>query len=119
MKGGADPDSGSAVNHDEFKKMADAFIEAGFNYFDTAHGYVTGKSETTFGECVAARYPRDRFLIADKLTEPYFNSEGDIHPFFKKQLGWCRVDISISTSCMPRIWRITGNSSVAMHMRLR
>ena len=24
--------------------MVDAFLEAGFNYFDTAHGYLQGKS---------------------------------------------------------------------------
>ena len=26
--------------------MVDAFLDAGFNYFDTAHGYLQGKSET-------------------------------------------------------------------------
>lgn len=28
------------------KQMVDAFLDAGFNYFDTAHGYLDGKSET-------------------------------------------------------------------------
>ena len=28
------------VDYDEFTKMADAFVDAGFNYFDTAHGYI-------------------------------------------------------------------------------
>ena len=32
------PMKGGQVDYDEFSKMADAFIEAGFNYFDTAHG---------------------------------------------------------------------------------
>ena len=27
-------------------QMVDAFLDAGFNYFDTAHGYIQGKSET-------------------------------------------------------------------------
>ena len=31
------------VDREEFSKMADAFIDAGFNYFDTAHGYLGGK----------------------------------------------------------------------------
>ena len=26
--------------------MVDAFLDAGFNYFDTAHGYLQGRSET-------------------------------------------------------------------------
>ena len=27
------------VDHELFCQMADTFIETGFNYFDTAHGY--------------------------------------------------------------------------------
>ena len=27
--------------------MVDEFIKAGFNYFDTAHGYIQGKSESS------------------------------------------------------------------------
>ena len=30
---------------DEMNRMVDAFLEAGFNYFDTAHGYLQGQSE--------------------------------------------------------------------------
>ena len=34
-----------SVDYAEFNNMIDAFIGAGFNYFDTAHGYIEGKSE--------------------------------------------------------------------------
>ena len=37
--------NGDEVDIEEFSRMADAFIDAGFNYFDTAHGYIDGKSE--------------------------------------------------------------------------
>ena len=40
------PMQGEEIDYDAFSKMADEFIEAGFNYFDTAHGYHNGKSET-------------------------------------------------------------------------
>ena len=33
------------VDIPETKKMVDAFLDAGFNYFDTAHGYIQGRSE--------------------------------------------------------------------------
>ena len=33
---------GGAIDYDEFCRMADAFIAAGFNYFDTAHVYHGG-----------------------------------------------------------------------------
>ena len=86
------PMSGSQVDYDEFTRMADAFIDAGFNYFDTAHGYLGGKSETAIGDCVASRYDRSRFILTDKLTDPYFKKQEDIRPFFMQQLAWCKVN---------------------------
>ena len=80
------------VDYVEFTKMADTFINAGFNYFDTAHGYIGGQSETAIGDCVASRYSRDKFLLTNKLTEPYFKKQEDIRPFFMQQLAWCKVD---------------------------
>ena len=80
------------VDYDHFCRMADAFIEAGFNYFDTAHGYIGCQSETAIRDCVAKRFDRSRFLLTDKLTEPYFKKQEDIRPFFEKQLALCGVD---------------------------
>ena len=80
------------VDEEEFSRMADAFIAAGFNYFDTAHGYIGGQSELAIGKCVAGRHDRSRFLLTDKLTTPYFNKQEDIRPFFMSQLEACGVD---------------------------
>ncbi len=86
------PMKGGKVDYDEFVRMADAFTEAGFNYFDTAHGYIGGQSETAIRDCVAGRYDRSKFLLTNKLTDPYFRSQEDIRPFFENQLSWCGVD---------------------------
>ena len=80
------------VNYDEFCRMADAFIASGLNYFDTAHGYIGGQSETAIRDCVAKRHDRSEFLLTDKLTTPYFNKEEDIRPFFESQLRACGVE---------------------------
>ena len=80
------------VNYDEFCRMADAFIASGLNYFDTAHGYIGGQSETAIRDCVAKRHARSEFLLTDKLTTPYFNKEEDIRPFFESQLRACGVE---------------------------
>ena len=53
------PMNGEEVNIEETTKMVDAFLESGFNYFDTAHGYLGGKSELALKECLTKRYPRD------------------------------------------------------------
>ena len=86
------PMKGGKVDTAEFNRMADAFINAGFNYFDTAHGYLGGQSETAIRDCIAKRYDRSRFLLTNKLTDPYFKKQEDIRPFFEKQLEWCGVD---------------------------
>lgn len=86
------PMKGGSVDKEQFCKMADRFIEEGFNYFDTAHGYIGGQSETAIRDCVTSRYPRDKFLLTNKLTDSYFDKEEDIRPFFENQLKWCGVD---------------------------
>ncbi len=86
------PMKGNEVDLELFARMADRFLEAGFNYFDTAHGYTGGKSETAIRDCVCSRHPRDSFLLTNKLTAPYFRSREDIRPFFEKQLSRCGVD---------------------------
>ena len=48
---------GENVDIPETKRMVDAFLEAGFNYFDTAHGYLQGKSETALKESSPAATP--------------------------------------------------------------
>lgn len=86
------PMNGEEVDTARFSQMIDRFIDAGFNYFDTAHGYLGGKSELAIGECLSARYDRESFLLANKLTSPYFETREDIRPFFESQLQACRVD---------------------------
>ena len=86
------PMNGDKVDFDEFTKMVDLFIASGFNYFDTAHGYLDGKSETALAECLVKRYPRDKYILTDKLTGEYFNSESEVRPFFESQLKILGVD---------------------------
>ncbi len=86
------PMDGEKVNYPEFIRMTDEFIAAGFNYFDTAHGYLNGLSETAIADCVAKRYERRQFLLTDKLTDSFFKTQEEIRPFFEQQLAWCGVE---------------------------
>ena len=86
------PMNGENVDYDKFCKMTDAFIDSGHNYFDTAHGYIEGKSEPAIRECVVKRYNRKKFILTNKLTDGYFKKESDIRPFFQNQLDICGVD---------------------------
>ena len=86
------PMNGDQVDVAETTRMVDEFLAQGFNYFDTAHGYIGGKSELALKECLTSRYPREAYSLTDKLTDSYFKTETDIRPFFESQLEACGVD---------------------------
>ena len=86
------PMDGEKVDYAEFTKMVDEFMAQGFNYFDTARVYIGGQGETAIRDCVVTRYPRDSFILTDKLSDSLFNSEDEIRPLFEKQLESCGVD---------------------------
>lgn len=74
------------VDHKQFCEMIDLFMENGFTYYDTARVYIQGKSELALKECLVKRYPRESFIIADKLSGSCFEKQEDIIPFFNSQL---------------------------------
>ena len=83
---------GDEVDISEFSQMVDEFLEAGFNYFDTAHGYLGGKSETAIKAGLTSRYPRELYVLTNKLTNYFFDKEEEIRPLFESQLKACGVD---------------------------
>lgn len=86
------PMKDAEVDMGQFKDMVDLFLKEGFNYFDTAHGYLDGKSELALKEGLTSRYPRESYILTNKLTGMYFNKEEEIRPFFADQLEWCGVE---------------------------
>ena len=86
------PMNGENVDIPQTCAMVDAFLEAGFNYFDTAHGYIGGKSELAVKDCLTSRYPRDRYVLTDKLSPNFFKTEADIRPYFESMLEACGVE---------------------------
>ena len=86
------PMNGEEVDIEQTKRMVDTFLDRGFNYFDTAHGYIQGKSETALKVALTSRYPREKYILTDKLTDCFFKTQADIRPFFESQLEQCGVD---------------------------
>lgn len=86
------PMIGDDVDIPQTKQMVDAFLANGFNYFDTAHGYINGKSELALKECLTSRYPRDSYILTNKLSPNFFEKQEDIRPLFQSQLEACGVD---------------------------
>ena len=86
------PMAGEDVDIPQTKDMVDAFLKAGFNYFDTAKPYIQGKSEQAVKECLSSRYPRESFVLTNKLSFWCFEKEEDILPLFRDQLEACGVE---------------------------
>ncbi len=86
------PMLGDEVDFEQTKIMVDQYMACGHNYFDTAHGYINGKSEIALRECVVKRYPRESFTITNKLSSSFFETEEDIYKVFEEQLLACGTD---------------------------
>ena len=70
------PMKGNEVDYEEFNKMIDYYLDNGFNYFDTAHGYISGKSEIAIRECLSKRYDRSKFILTNKCKISNIQFEG-------------------------------------------
>ncbi len=80
------------VDIEQTIRMVDRFMEEGFNYFDTAHGYLGGKSELALREALTSRYPRDSYILTNKLSGGFFKSRAEIRPLVDSQLDACGVE---------------------------
>lgn len=80
------PEADGLVDAVETSRMVDAFLEAGFNYFDTARPYLGGRSERALKECLTQRHPRDSFFIADKLSTMNWSREDEIDALLDSEL---------------------------------
>ena len=80
------------VDMPQFCEMVDAFLSSGLNYFDTAHGYLDGKSELALRKGLTSRYPRNKYILTNKLSTHFFTREDQIRPLFEEQLRACGVE---------------------------
>ena len=73
-------------------RMTDLFIGRGFRYFDTAYTYCDGHSETALKQALVDRYPREDFILADKLPTMQIRSADEQARIFDTQLRRCGVE---------------------------
>lgn len=79
-------------DYEQLNKMVDAFLAAGYIYFDTSFVYHNGKSEEAVRKSLIERHPRDTFTVATKF--PTFNlvPEDQIEDVFSSQLEHLGTD---------------------------
>ena len=73
-------------DYERLNAMVDAFLAAGYTYFDTSYVYHNGKSEEATRRAVVERYPRDSFTVATKFPTFSLEREDQIEPIFAQQL---------------------------------
>ena len=79
-------------DYPQLERMVDAFLDAGFTYFDTSYVYHNGKSEEATRKALVERHPRDSFTVATKFPTFMQVPEEKIDDVFESQLHNLGVD---------------------------
>ena len=75
-----------SIDIEQVKKMVDAFMEAGFTYFDTAYVYGNGASELAAKAALIDRYPRESYQLATKLPVWNHTTPEDVRKMFETSM---------------------------------
>ena len=86
-----DPENPRSVDLEQFRRMVDLYLSGGFCYFDTAYPYHGEYSEDAVRQALVERYPRESFLLADKMPILHVTAAEDYDRFFSEQLRRCGV----------------------------
>ena len=84
------PKRGVTIDVEHTKRMVDAFIAAGGNYFDTAYVYLG--SEVATRKALVERYPRESYMLASKLNAGIAPTENMAKAQLKKSLERAGTD---------------------------
>lgn len=76
----------------QLNKMVDAFLDAGYTYFDTSYVYHSGKSEEATRKALVERHPRESYTVATKFPTFMLIPEDRIEETFQSQLDNLGVD---------------------------
>ena len=74
------------IDIEQVKTMVDLAFENNVNYFDTAFGYHSEKSEGAMKIALVDRYPREKYILADKMPMWKVECEEDLEKLFSIQL---------------------------------
>lgn len=75
-----------SIDIEQVKTMVDAFMEAGFTYFDTAYVYGNGASELAAKAALIDRYPRESYQLATKLPAWEHTTPEDMRKMFETSM---------------------------------
>jgi hypothetical protein len=80
------PEDKTSIDQNTLNQMVDAFMAAGFNYFDTAYPYHEQMSESAMRKALSDRYDRSQYIFADKMPTILVKSAEEYPLYFNRQL---------------------------------
>lgn len=83
-------DKDGNIDYTEGEKMVQEAFAGGITYFDTAYRYHQGEAENFCGR-VLSKYPRETFMLADKLPTWLCKTVEDAENIFQEQLDKCQT----------------------------
>ena len=86
------PDDVKSIDYEQLCQMVDHFLKQGFVYFDTAYPYHGEQSEGAAKRCLVDRYPRNRYILADKMPILRVKASEEYPRYFEEQLRRCGVE---------------------------
>lgn len=81
-------DEQGEIDWDKSQEILDYAMAHGINYYDTAHVYNNGESESCVGHCMK-KHPRDKFYLATKFN---IGADPDYKKVFAEQLARLQTD---------------------------
>ncbi len=81
----------SKIDEEAAVRMVAYAMEHGVNYYDTAWGYHSGRSEIVIGKALKP-YPRESYYLADKFPGYDLSNMDKVEQIFEEQLKKCGVE---------------------------
>lgn len=81
----------SCIDEAAVWEMVDYALEHGVNYFDTAYGYHSGRSEEVVGRALG-RHPRSSYYLATKFPGYDLANIDKVESIFEEQIKRCGVE---------------------------
>jgi len=79
------------IDQEKVNTMVDYAMEHGINYYDTSPVYLQGQSEAAVGKALA-KYPRDSYYLATKLSNFSVHSEEESKKMYYKSMEHLNTD---------------------------
>lgn len=87
-----DENNPETIDQKQLEQMIDYYMQHGYNYFDTAYPYHNGQSEKALKKALVERYPRESYILANKMPLFFLTEEKQLEQYFQEQLKRCGVE---------------------------